>query len=103
MKVEYAIEDLFKNDREPPPNLSSNTGPSILKAEMEKALNKGKNNKASGPHQICTEWLKLLSNDNIRELTILFNQIYDTNEIPLFVSPRNQTLKNAAIADSSRH
>ncbi|XP_030745087.1 zinc finger protein 606-like [Sitophilus oryzae] len=63
-------------------DLKTETGPSVLKSEVEKAIHQTKNNKASGPDQIYNEWLKLLNNENINELSVLFNQVYDTGHIP---------------------
>lgn len=70
---ENYMTDLFKGHREPLPFLSSYTGTSVLKAEVE--------NGTSHKPQGCGPGLLL--NDNIGELTALFNQIHDVSEIPL--------------------
>lgn len=77
---------------------------------MKPFIRKGdsqKNKNESGPHQIYYLRLKLLINDKISELTVLFYQTYDTTEVSLhslrsiFISlSRNQTLRNVATGDS---
>lgn len=70
-------KDLFRDEQKLLPNLSWNREP-----QVEKAVIQSKKNKASEPDQTCRECLKLLSNDNIKELTVFISQIYDTSKIP---------------------
>ena len=57
--VEY-IKELYDDDREPMPQCAAIRGESILKEEVEKAINSMKNGKAVGPDNISTEALKAL-------------------------------------------
>ena len=57
-------------------------GSRILKAEIEKATNCMKNNKATGPNEIAVEQIKGLEEFGIEKLTLILNEIYDSGEIP---------------------
>ncbi|XP_072377795.1 uncharacterized protein [Diabrotica undecimpunctata] len=76
------IKELFLDTR-PPLNTTkyTNTGPSILKAEVEKAIKQSKNGKSLGPDQIPSKRLKLLDDDNVSELTNIYNHIYETGTL----------------------
>lgn len=56
------------------------TGPSILKANVEKAIKQCKNGGAPDPDQIPADWLTFLDDKNISELTYK-NNIYETGII----------------------
>lgn len=58
------------------------TGPEILVEEVEIAIKTMKNNKAAGPNKFQAKFLKLLDEDNVKWLTSLFNQIYESRNIP---------------------
>ena len=80
---EEYIKELFEDDEkmetiEP----RGRNGPAITKDEIEKALKCIKDNKAMGPDEIPTEILKILTENHIDLLVELFNEIYDTGEIP---------------------
>ncbi|XP_072377931.1 uncharacterized protein [Diabrotica undecimpunctata] len=77
------IKELFLDTR-PPLNTKkyTNTGPNILKAEVEKAIKQSKNGKSPGPDQIPSDWLRLLDDDNVSELTNIYNHIYETRTMP---------------------
>lgn len=55
------------------------SGPEILESEVIKAVNSAKNGKSPGPDNVYAEVLKCIS---VKQLTYLFNQIYDTGQIP---------------------
>lgn len=77
------IKDLFFDTRTPLKiTKCTNTGPSILKAEVEKAIHQSKTGKAPGPDQIPSDWLKFLNDENVSELTNIFNHIYETGIVP---------------------
>ncbi len=56
--------------------------PEILNTEVEAAIRKLKNNKALGPDGITNEMIKFCMEAIIKPLTIIFNRILETNEIP---------------------
>ncbi|GFO46720.1 endonuclease-reverse transcriptase [Plakobranchus ocellatus] len=77
------VDDLNKDDRCKKPKIEKNKeGPSILKEEVEAALKKMKNGKATGPNNIPVEIIKALDNLGI-DLTIkLLTAIFDCGTIP---------------------
>lgn len=80
---EKYITDIFADERNPiNTNHICDTGPPILKSEIQHAINNLKNNKTPGPDCIHSELLKLINDDNIGYLTTLFNKIYNTGEFP---------------------
>ena len=81
--TEY-IKELYEDDRhkEKPWIKKSMHGPRILKAETEKAINRMKNNKATGPDEIAVEQIKNLGEFGIEKLTLILNEIYDSGEFP---------------------
>ena len=82
--VEYIGELYNDSDRnEPPLNFKEPlSGPTITKREIEHAMERMKDGKATGPDEISVEVLKSLGDLAIDELHILFNNIYDTGKIP---------------------
>ena len=81
--TEY-IKELYEDDRhkEKPWIKKDMQGPRILKAEIEKAINHMKNNKATGPDEIAVEQIKGLGEFGIEKLTLILNEIYDSGEFP---------------------
>lgn len=76
------IEQLFYDNRPEPPQLNTETGPKILMEEVRAAITGMKDGKAPGPDNVNAEILKLLSEDNVKWLTAVFNNIYDSGNIP---------------------
>ena len=81
--TEY-IKELYEDDRheEKPWIKKDMQGPRILKAEIEKAINHMKNNKATGPDEIAVEQIKGLGEFGIEKLTLILNEIYNSGEFP---------------------
>lgn len=59
---------------------STNVGLAILKAGVGKIINRGESNKT--PDHIPSELLKLLDDQSINFLTVLFNRTYHSRQIP---------------------
>ncbi|GFO44211.1 RNA-directed DNA polymerase from mobile element jockey-like [Plakobranchus ocellatus] len=77
------VEDLLKDDRCKKPEIEKNIeGPTILKEEVEAAIKKMKNGKATGPDNIPVEIIEALDNLGIDMTTKLRNAIYDSGTIP---------------------
>lgn len=76
------IEANFEDHRADAVYVHEGTGPTILKSEVIHAFSIAKNRKASGPDEIPTEALKLITEENIGLVVKLFNSIYETGEIP---------------------
>uniref|UniRef100_A0A8D8PQH9 Craniofacial development protein 2 n=1 Tax=Cacopsylla melanoneura TaxID=428564 RepID=A0A8D8PQH9_9HEMI len=76
------IKELFNDVRSDPSIIDGNDGPEILEEEVKRALTNSKERKALGPDGIPTEILKLFEGDNLKWLTTVFNQIYDSGSIP---------------------
>ncbi|GFN88795.1 endonuclease-reverse transcriptase [Plakobranchus ocellatus] len=78
------VEDLFKDDKcENPPKKKKNIeGSTILEEEVEAAIKKMKNGKATGPDNIPVEIIKALDNLGIDLTTKRLNAIYDSVTIP---------------------
>lgn len=76
------IEELFWDYRGNLPEINCMTGPSILESEVKAALKQSKNGKATGPDEIPVELIKVMSEVSTKELTELFNAIYDSGNIP---------------------
>lgn len=81
---ERYIKELFYQDRPAVMNEDSDclTGPSITKAEIEKAIHNSKDNKATGPDGIPSEILKMLDEGSIEVLHKIFNIVYETGQYP---------------------
>lgn len=78
----YLLE-LFDDARSPKPvPKNSNGNLKILRGEIEHALKRMKTGKATGPDEIPIELIKLFDEDVIDILLDLFNNIYETGEIP---------------------
>lgn len=56
--------------------------PKILKSEVQNVIKHGKQGKATGPDDIYVESIKLLDDENIGVLVQLFNDIYESGQIP---------------------
>ena len=76
------IEELFNDTRPDPLQISGESGPKILEEEVQAAINSLKEGKAPGPDGLEAEFLKLMNDENIRWLTMIFNQIYNSGNIP---------------------
>lgn len=80
------IEELFNdNERmnlEPDQENDFLSGPSITKEEICKAIKQSKNNKAVGPDDLPAEVIKLIDEDNLTLLEIMFNKIYNKGIYP---------------------
>jgi len=76
------IQDLFEDERGPPPEINNDYGPSILKEEVRAAIRKMKQNKAAGPDEIPVEIFDALNDNGISHFTKLLNEIYDTGQLP---------------------
>lgn len=76
------IEKLFHDKRNEPPQMETETGPSILISEVRTVIAQMKDGKAPGPDKLHAEFLKLLDDDGIKWLTEIFNLVYDTGDIP---------------------
>lgn len=63
-------------------NCAGETAPKILKSEIIKAIKQGKQGKAAGPDEIYIEIIKLLDEENIEVLVQMFNNIYESSQIP---------------------
>ena len=82
--AEY-IDELFNDNRREPPRKTENeesSGLEILQSEVEAALKKAPSRKAPGPDGVIAELLKLLNEDNIKKLTLIYNEIYRRGIIP---------------------
>ncbi|GFO24589.1 LINE-1 retrotransposable element orf2 protein [Plakobranchus ocellatus] len=77
------VEDLFKDDRCKKPKIEKNKeGPTILKEEVEAAIKKMQNEKATGPDNIQVEIIKAVDNLRIDPTTKLLNTINGSGTIP---------------------
>ncbi|GFO09383.1 RNA-directed DNA polymerase from mobile element jockey-like [Plakobranchus ocellatus] len=77
------VEDLFKDDRCKKPKIKKNIeSPTILKEEVEAAIKKMKNGKATGPYNIPVEIIKALDNLGIDLTTKRLNAIDDSGRFP---------------------
>ena len=77
------VEDLFKDERGPKPEIKKNLeGPSILQEEVKAAIKKMKKGKATGPDNIPIEIIVALESLGIEMTTKLLNAIYDSGTIP---------------------
>ena len=77
------IEELFKDNRGEKPVIKKDmNGPPILKEEVQAAIKKMKQRKATGPDNIPVEVIVTLEELGIEITTKLLNSIYDSGEIP---------------------
>lgn len=58
------------------------SGAEITLTEIERAIQKAKNKKACGPDEIPAELLKILQTNGKQYLLQMFNNIYETGDIP---------------------
>ena len=61
-------------------------GSPIVKNEIWAAIRKMKLGKATGPDSISVELLEAFKNYGIDKITLLFNEIHDTGQIPPDIS-----------------
>ena len=54
----------------------------ILRSKVQAALKKMKRHKTAGTDEIATEMITSLEEYGVRKVTDIFNEIYDTSEIP---------------------
>lgn len=81
---ENYIRNLFSDERILNQDTEDDlTGPPITRAEIERAIQTLKNNKAPGPDEIPAELIKLLDDKGVAVLRKLFNRIYETGQYPL--------------------
>ena len=78
--VEY-IKELYDDNWEPMPQFEITSGQSILKEEVEKAIQSMKKGKARGSDEIWTEMLRALDDQNIDVIMNLCNIIYNSGVI----------------------
>ncbi|GFO09608.1 endonuclease-reverse transcriptase [Plakobranchus ocellatus] len=77
------FEDLFKDERCEKPKIEKNIeGPATLKEEVEAAIKKMKNGKATRPDNIPVEIIKVLDNLEIALTMKLLNAIHHSGTIP---------------------
>lgn len=80
---EEYIKTLFNDQREEINTGTENeTGPSILKEEVQAAIKSTKDGKAPGPDNLPADVLKLIEEQHLDAVTSLFNRIYETGIIP---------------------
>ena len=79
--IEY-IGELYADDRVTRPDIDDESGPSITLTEVKHAINKLKNNKATGTDLIAAEMLKAFDDGPLGKLTQLCNEIYNTGYWP---------------------
>ncbi|KAF6200406.1 hypothetical protein GE061_006709 [Apolygus lucorum] len=83
---EKYIEMKFSDDVAPQDTIHASAvleGPPIMESEVCHALGHVRSGKALGPDEVPAEILKLLDEENVKKLTILFNTIYDSGKLPL--------------------
>uniref|UniRef100_A0A8D9EV91 Craniofacial development protein 2 n=1 Tax=Cacopsylla melanoneura TaxID=428564 RepID=A0A8D9EV91_9HEMI len=77
------LETLFYDTRiTQEPVTANKEGPGILKEEIELAIKQTKEGKAAGPDKIPSEFFKLLDEEQLKWLTLIFNSIYESGRIP---------------------
>ncbi|GFO03295.1 RNA-directed DNA polymerase from mobile element jockey-like [Plakobranchus ocellatus] len=79
------IEELYNDDRGPPPHISSGDCHILMEDDMRYALSKVKSDKAPGPDDIPSELITALDEVGIKAVKQLLNNIYDTEEIPTYM------------------
>ena len=79
--IEY-MGELYADDRVKRPDIDDESGPSITLTEVKHAINKLKNNKATGTDLIAAEMLKAFDDGPLGQLTQLCNEIYNTGYWP---------------------
>ena len=80
--TEY-LEDMFDDERGDKPVIRKELeGPSIMKEEVQFALQNIKNNKATGPDNIVVEPVKELNDFGVEKVAAIANKIYNTGHIP---------------------
>ena len=78
--VEYKKE-LYDDDQEPMPQFEISSRQSILKEELEKAIQSMKKGRATGSDEISIDMLRTLDDQNIDVITNLCNIIYNSGVI----------------------
>lgn len=78
------VEQSFKGDRgDNSLNIEGNSGAPNTFEETKSVIKKVKNEKAGGPHHLHSAFLKHMEDDQINWLVIIFDNIYETEQIPL--------------------
>lgn len=79
----HYVENTFKDDRNRVSlNTECRTGPPIMYEEVKTAIKCTKDGKAAGPDNFYSEFLKLMDEEQIKWLTTIFNNIYNSGKIP---------------------
>ena len=73
---------MFDDEKGEVPNIEQLEGPTILEAEVDKAIKSMKKGKSAGEDGVTTEMLQAMDNLGVKRVTQLFNKIYDTGYIP---------------------
>ena len=81
---EEYIQDLFNDEEEPEESTlgAVQSGPCILKTEVNWAMNNMKNGKSCGPDGVYTEMLRALDEDGIDIIWKLVSKIYESGNLP---------------------
>ena len=84
--LEKCIASLFHDDKgeiDDDKLVLYDSGPSILKEEVQWALQNSKTGKAAGPNEVVVEKLIALQEDGVDLLWKLFHKIYETGQVPI--------------------
>ncbi|XP_060519890.1 uncharacterized protein LOC132698058 [Cylas formicarius] len=76
--IRKLFQDSERTDLKINPVGESLSRPPITKEEIRKAVQLSKNNKAVGPDEVPAEIIKLIDDDNLSLLEVVFNKIYST-------------------------
>ena len=75
------IGELFDDERGEVPNIEQLEGPTILEAEVDKAIKSMKNGKSAGEDGVTTEMLQAMDNLGVKRITQLFNKRHRLHSI----------------------
>lgn len=77
------VEETFRDERRNATNNTDcRTGPLFTTEEVRTAIRGIKDGKTTGPDNFYSEFLKLMDDNGIKWLTKIFNNIYNTGEVP---------------------